>query len=377
VELDGSGVARALLDPLYDAAVQPATWEVFLRSAANVLQADKAAIITHAPGNEWTSVCVDIGVSEETRRDAEEMTAFSPWMAEILKYREKGWYSGSPEDVLPLETFRKSKFYNELFRKHNMEWAGAAIVFAPDGFMGSFAVSRPKTQAPFSADDKELLRQLVPHLGRVFRTYRVVTSLHERNAAGQHALDLVGAACITLDGKGRVLSLNRRAETLIARGETLRVKDRHLMAALSVEQKTLDACVFPACACGAGKSTDPGAGAAVLHSAQGDPVYVSALPYHPSLALESRPSALVFITTPGEQGNGEHRLWQRMFGLSPAECRVAEMMKQGAEVGEISEAIRIKVDTVRYYQKSVYRKTGVRGQSQLMRLLVRLPSTSP
>jgi DNA-binding CsgD family transcriptional regulator len=66
-----------------------------------------------------------------------------------------------------------------------------------------------------------------------------------------------------------------------------------------------------------------------------------------------------------------------MFGLSPAECRVAEMMKQGMEVAEISEAIRIKVDTVRYYQKCIYRKTSVRGQGQLMRLLTRLPSSLP
>jgi DNA-binding CsgD family transcriptional regulator len=66
-----------------------------------------------------------------------------------------------------------------------------------------------------------------------------------------------------------------------------------------------------------------------------------------------------------------------MFELSPAECRVAEMMKQGVDVADISEAIKIKVDTVRYYQKSIYRKAGVRGQSQLVRLLTRLPSASP
>jgi DNA-binding CsgD family transcriptional regulator len=53
------------------------------------------------------------------------------------------------------------------------------------------------------------------------------------------------------------------------------------------------------------------------------------------------------------------------------------MMKQGMEVAEISEAIRIKVDTVRYYQKCIYRKSGVRGQGQLMRLLTRLPSSLP
>jgi DNA-binding CsgD family transcriptional regulator len=116
----------------------------------------------------------------------------------------------------------------------------------------------------------------------------------------------------------------------------------------------------------------------VLHSSHGTPLYISVLPYHSSRAfLENNPAALLFITTPEEQGRGEHRLWQSMFGLSPAECRVAEMMKQGMEVAEISEAIRIRVDTVRYYQKCIYRKTGVRGQGQLTRLLTRLPSSLP
>jgi DNA-binding CsgD family transcriptional regulator len=378
VEPDGSGISRALLDPLYDSATQPEVWEVFLQKASEVLRADKAAIMTHAPGNEWTAICVDLGVSEETRRDTEEMMKFSPWMMEILKHQETGWYSGSPEDVLPMEPFRKTKFYNELFRKHNIEWAAAANVFGPGGSMAGFVVSRPKTHAPFSAEDKELLRQLVPHLGRVFKVHRVVTSLRERNAASQHALDLIGAACITLDGRGLVLSKNRRAEALLADGGILRIKGRRILVALSAEQKALDACVFPACACGAGKGSDPGSGAVVLHSGKGTPVYVSVLPYHSNWALlESCPSALVFITTPEEQGHGEHRLWQAMFELSPAECRVAEMMKQGVDVADISEAIKIKVDTVRYYQKSIYRKAGVRGQSQLVRLLTRLPSASP
>ena len=121
-----------------------------------------------------------------------------------------------------------------------------------------------------------------------------------------------------------------------------------------------------------------GEGAVVLHSEEGRTLYVSVLPYCSEWAiLDGWPAAVLFITTPEEQGQGEHRLWQMMFGLSPAECRVAEMMKQGMEVAEISEAIRIKVDTVRYYQKCIYRKMDVKGQGSMMRLLTRLPSTSP
>ena len=372
-----SGITTALLDPLYEAAAQPEMWKVFLQRASEVLRVDKAAILVHTPGNLQTTVCFDLGVTAEGRRDTEELTKQSPWMVEIQKHRKTGWYSGSPEDAMSMEKFRQTAFYNELFRKHNIEWAAATVVFGADGSMPSFAISRPKSGAPFSADERSLLRQLVPHLGRVFKIHQKVSSIRDRNAAGRYALDLIGAACVTLDEMGRILSMNRLAEGLIAGGATLRVKDRRLLAAVTVEQNALDACVVGACACGAGKSPAPGVGAVALHSGLGVPLYISVLPYHSNWSLfEGRPAALLFLTTPEEQGHGEHRLWQTLFGLSPAECRVAEMMKLGMEVAEISEAIKIKVDTVRYYQKSVYRKTGVPGQGQLMRLLTRLPSSS-
>jgi DNA-binding CsgD family transcriptional regulator len=378
VDPNDSGMTKALLDPLYDAATEPQMWSVFLQRASEALRADTAGIVLHDPGSKRTSVCVDLGFTDEMRQDAERLTRVSPWMAEIQKHQAQGWYCGSPEDVLPMEKFRKSKFYNDFFLKHKIEWAGAAVVFGPEGSAPGLAVTRQKSGQPFDARDKELLRQLLPHLGRVFKVYRAFSALRDRKAAGQHALDLMGAACVTLDQLGKVLSVNRRAEALIADGTSLRIKDRRLLSVLTVEQRALDTCLLKACACGAGKSTDPGTGAVVLHSAQARSLYVSVLPYHSRWPLlEGRPSALLFITTPEEQGQGDHRLWQTMFALSPAECRVAEMMKQGLEVGEISEAIRIKVDTVRYYQKCIYRKIGVRGQSQMIRLLTRLPSSSP
>ena len=371
-------ISKDLLEPLYDAPTDPKMWAVFLQEALHVLKADKAAVVIHAPKNESTSIFVQQGWTPEMREATERLTRLSPWMTEIQKHQEQGWYSGSPEDILPMATFRKSKYYTELLRKHDVEWVASTVIFHPGGWMPNFTVSRSRTGAPFNDHDKELLRHLVPHLRRVFKAQRAIGLMRARNAAGRHALDLIGAAWMALDALGRVLSINRRAEAMIEDGSLLRIKGSRLVTAVSAEQKELDKCLLKACACGAGKSAGPGEGAVVLHSEEGRTLYVSVLPYCSEWAiLDGWPAAVLFITTPEEQGQGEHRLWQMMFGLSPAECRVAEMMKQGMEVAEISEAIRIKVDTVRYYQKCIYRKMDVKGQGSMMRLLTRLPSTSP
>jgi DNA-binding CsgD family transcriptional regulator len=371
----GFDLALALLDPLYEAATQPEKWQVFLRAASEILHADHAGFILHDPENEQTGVKADLGYTDQMRHDVEEMTYLNPWIAEVQKHQSTGWFSGGVEDVMSMETYRSTAFYNEFYRKNGIEWAAAVVIFGPRGSMQSIVFSRSDGGSPFSPEEKQLLRELVPHLTRVFDARRVVAALRAGCGAGQHALDLMGAACITLDGAGRLLFMNRRAEALLAEGGAITTRDRRLIAAQSGEQKALDACIDQACAYGMRKSLDPGTGALVLHSRQESPFYVSVLPYRSSWdLLEDLPSALVFIATPEERGSGEHRLWRAMFDLSPAECRVAEMMKQGMEVAEISATINIKVDTVRYYQKSIYRKTSVRGQGPLMRLLTRLPS---
>ena len=378
MEPEHSGNLTALLDPLYEAATQPEQWNVFLEKASEVLCADKAAILVVPHGGRQPDIHAALGFSTEMRRDVEVLAASGIWLAEIEKHRSAGWYVGRTEDDQSMTAFRESAFYREALRKHNVEWSAAAVLFMPGGEIPGFVISRPKAKKPFSDGDTDLLKRLVPHLRRVFRIYGTTAALRHNNAAGQSALDLIGAACVFLDAHGYILSMSRRAEALIADSATLRVKNHRLSTALSMEQSALDACVVAASACGAGSSSDPGAGAVVLHSAQGAPLYISVLPYRASQTfLENSPAALLFITTPDEQGRGEHRLWQAMFGLSPAECRVAEMMKQGMEVAEISDALRIKVDTVRYYQKCIYRKTGVRGQGHLLRLLTRLPSSLP
>ncbi len=209
----------SLLDPLYEAAIQPERWGDFLQKVAECLRVDTAGIVVHASDSTQTAVFADLGFSEEMRRDTEELVRFSPWVAEIQKHRPTGWYSGALDDALSMAEFRKTEFYNEFFRKYNIEWAGGAIVFGRDGAMPGLAVARSSKQDPFDTDDKELLQKLVPHLGRVFRICKAVSGLHEKNSAARHALDLIGTACITLDARGRVLSMNARAGEMISAGE--------------------------------------------------------------------------------------------------------------------------------------------------------------
>lgn len=59
----------------------------------------------------------------------------------------------------------------------------------------------------------------------------------------------------------------------------------------------------------------------------------------------------------------------RLHGLTTAESRIAVRLFEGKTPGEIAELRRVSIHTVRAQMKSLFRKCGVRTQSQLVRLL--------
>ena len=57
-----------------------------------------------------------------------------------------------------------------------------------------------------------------------------------------------------------------------------------------------------------------------------------------------------------------------LFGLTPAEARLAWSLAQGLSIAEAADAHGLTTETARYYSKRIYAKTGrARGQVDLVR----------
>ena len=60
--------------------------------------------------------------------------------------------------------------------------------------------------------------------------------------------------------------------------------------------------------------------------------------------------------------------------LTPAEARVVDQLLQGREMQEVANGLGITLETARFHTKRVLSKTGTRRQTELMRLMLSLPS---
>jgi DNA-binding CsgD family transcriptional regulator len=62
-----------------------------------------------------------------------------------------------------------------------------------------------------------------------------------------------------------------------------------------------------------------------------------------------------------------------LYGLTAAEAELALLLADGLALAQAAEARSVKISTARSQLLSVLRKTGARGQSDLMRILAALP----
>lgn len=87
----------------------------------------------------------------------------------------------------------------------------------------------------------------------------------------------------------------------------------------------------------------------------------------------SNASAMVFISDPERSPCPPRDVLQQLYGLTPAEARVANLLLENLTLQEISDKLGVAVGTVRNQVKHVFAKTDTHRQSELMRVLLHLP----
>ena len=83
-----------------------------------------------------------------------------------------------------------------------------------------------------------------------------------------------------------------------------------------------------------------------------------------------RPSVAVFVRDGEAKADPTARLAQQMFQLTPTETSLVIQLANGLSLDEASEALNIRRNTARAHLRSIYSKTGVRRQPELVRIFL-------
>lgn len=369
--------AFELIALTYDAALAPEKWRAFMERFAKALDARSVGL---------REVDYDAG---QVRLF--ETTGFDP--AYVAAYRQHfvhldslaPFYTHAPihavmtgDEIVPWERQRKTEFGNDYLIAQNIRHLMGTILMRDGNRHLLLGVQREFGQPAFEEEDRRLIGLVAPHVARAVQIRRQMAEVTAHKHWAWSALDGLRVGVILLDDRGRPLFLNRAAERLSS-GRNGFVAGREGLALPSAaDTARLRRLIADAASLAAGHGMAAG-GCLRVHATADAAVALQFQVIPLPQGLSERPwaqspsagngSVAVFVSTAGGPRLSAERV-AAMHGLTRAEARLAATLAKGSSLEEAAAALSISIHTVRSQLKSVFAKTGVTRQAELIALLL-------
>ena len=219
-------------------------------------------------------------------------------------------------------------------------------------------------------DQLHYARRFSCHLQKALRLQNYTDHLHRQIKLCTIAIDTFTVPMLIVDGKGSIVHLNIGAMDLLDCGlNGLTIQTGCLTKSQNANKGRLatlitDATGVPALG-----------GAMFLNSNKALQVFITPLIAESSIdsGLQNTLALVFVIDATKSQSLSTLNLLAKLYGFSATELKVASALLSGKSPEEYSRQNGASINTVRTQLKALFRKTGVRGQSELLVLLSRIP----
>ena len=187
----------------------------------------------------------------------------------------------------------------------------------------------------------------------------------------ERTLRRLSIGCLLVDEAGRLIFANNMAEEILRLNRPLRLRCGRVVADTTANQRKWQALI--------GRLA-PGAGlaegtAAALERQDGQALSLLAVPLGPArsevlgLTPPLRGLGLVVMGDPVRPPETAADSFRRLFGLTDAEARLAVALLGGEPLQDYADRQGRSLNTMKTHLKSVFDKTGVGRQTELIRKL--------
>jgi DNA-binding CsgD family transcriptional regulator/PAS domain-containing protein len=361
----------SLLSTLYSCPASPELWPTFLREFTSFLDLPAAAILNHDTKSENYGIHISAGLNSEllpAYRD--HFGKLDAWREPFMRDVKMEFAFG--EQLCKRSILSKTEFYNDYLNEFgHLLYCAVATVKTPTSFENVSLYHAIDDDIP-GQETLDRLHLVLPHLRAALKLRR---QLLEVTGLAGHLADALNAfhtAVILLDEKGRCFFLNAAAERILSQHDGVYVRGSRLFAALAAESARLHALILRATNLGSGK-VSCGGGAALVSRRERKPLQVTVSPLlSEDFKLPARVAAIAVISDPERTPVPCDEVLRCMYGLTPAESRVAILLASGMDLRQACEQCLITYATGRAHLRSIFDKTGVHRQAELASLLLRV-----
>lgn len=364
----------ALIGDIYDAATDKTRWAGLMQRLTSALSGTAGVMISYG------DLPADGALAASHNIDPDFQSLYEQYYHkhDILAARavEKGWYRAgvtTPCDAyIDRGELERSTYYNEFLKKtgcggllHTVVLDHTTLAGAPST---TISVIRPPESPLFDARALELAKLLAPHLQRALLIHWRLTFAEVRAQTSEAVLDRLEHGIMQLSAEARVLYANHAASQALGAGRALCL-ERGVLATRTPGYASRLRTMLHQARNGVG-------GLLHIPAPDGTPgtlIIAVPLPLESAMKWHPRTRVLVLLSSAQDHASTRAGLLARTHGLTPAETRVLELLATDRSPAQIADTLGTRITTVRSQLKSIYMKTGVQGQRELLVVVSRMP----
>jgi DNA-binding CsgD family transcriptional regulator/PAS domain-containing protein len=358
-----------LLGAIYDAAGDAALWGEFLRKLARTTRADSAALVMHQPGRDEHAVVAGWNMDPQGTRLYNEYYGLHDIWAKRVRPDLRGYVCTS-ESLCPQPELTSTEFYNDFLTRHHITHGLFGIIENDVTRLSSVSLYRDTRSGGFETSEMKVVSLVLPHVQQALRLHFQFAELQARTQNTESALNMLTVGVVFVGSDGKIVQMNSKAEDLLRKKDGMMLVHERLSAAAHEEATRLRATIRDAVRTSNGKGTRSG-GIVPVSRKKGRPLSVRVAPVRNSgLSLVHEPSAVIFISDPDQKVELPADLLHRYYGLTMAEARLTMVLVEGRSLKEAADICDVTHNTAKSQLKSIFVKTNVQRQSELVKVLL-------
>lgn len=377
-----------LLAALYQGPLEIIPWQTFLPLCRATFDAKVISLTLRPPAEGDRGVILNQLRPQPGSDSAISVQLADPNEWAALAYREQ-FFALDPfvnlplgkvvtlQELMPDTELLGCEYYRCYLEPIGVRHILGADIGAPDAFQARLRLGRGPDEKPFDANDKTLCATIVPHLERAIDIHARLNRMASERDLFAGAVEQLAVGTILLDEHGKFMQANQLAAQIISERDGLQIASGQLELASHAQHREFKEALQ--LALDNARNKRPAVVQALrVQRPSGRPdlgLMLRLVPQYQWAEGQHVPAIAIFISDPDQVGEPSQQILAQLFGLTRAEAALATQLSRGLSIQEAAEVLHVSPHTARTQLKSVFAKTGVSRQAELIRLIVKSVAT--
>ncbi len=367
-----------IVPEIYEATIDPKHWDYVVMMVAKLTRSNSACLYYLNKNMEVASTIAQYGLPDDQQMsfgyqcDSLDGMLCAKTCSATGEPRCIQFYPND-NDVMPID----SELYQSWMRPNGIYHVGGAQFIDTDTHMAGIIILRDKKSGAWSEGEIRVVDEILPHLNRALKIHSEFTHLRLKQDALLKGLDRLVIGLILYDRNSHPVYINPTAMAIINSHPALQLQEGDLLLSNPEDEKNLRQTIIDTAEIDPDDSWKQSVAIGITHPDIDAPLPLLITPMHAHLITSDLDyegaRVAVFISDPNLQQPISVDSLVSVYNLTPSEAQVAISLANGHSIDQIANNSHHSAHTIRCQLKSVFRKTGVSRQSELIKLLLTGP----